>query len=236
MAAIAADIAELEREWRLVQYQFAELRRQLWREHGYDVLDLKSHYNPAQPRAPRGQPDGGQWADAGGGGAHDGARLFHTQVEEDNNGRGGIFIDPDPNVRRDLYELDRQDLRRLEPQNRQLPSITAGRYYVPDMETARGMRAELDAARDRVAQSVMEHGFEQHGSEFNVVSRWDYMAIARRTLADPNSRVEELSRGRVAFYNRRTNTLVIANRNNPEQSTMFRPTQGERIIDDLRRR
>jgi hypothetical protein len=41
--------------------------------------------------------------------------------------------------------------------------------------------------------------------------------------------------GQVLFYERRSNTVVIAHPNSPEDSTIFRPTGGESyVIDQLK--
>jgi hypothetical protein len=57
LASLKSNVAALR--FQLVLFQFA------WRER-------KAGFDPNQLRVPRGQPDGGQWSDAGGGGGSDG--------------------------------------------------------------------------------------------------------------------------------------------------------------------
>ena len=58
---LAMDLAVLE--WRLTAFNAAL---------AFDEFRRKYNYNPNQPRVPAGNPDGGQWTDAGGGGGGSG--------------------------------------------------------------------------------------------------------------------------------------------------------------------
>jgi len=56
-----------------------------------DALDraVKANFDPNQPRAPAGNPDGGQWTDAGGNGGHSGTSDVRiAQVRRGRRGRG----------------------------------------------------------------------------------------------------------------------------------------------------
>lgn len=48
---------------------------------------LKANFNPNQPRVPRGNPDGGQWTDAGGGGGGASPGASRTRVAGPGTGR-----------------------------------------------------------------------------------------------------------------------------------------------------
>ena len=55
-------------------------------------LALKYGYNPAQPRVPRGNPDGGEWTDAGGGSGQGGGAGGDNPQTRDSRATGRIWL------------------------------------------------------------------------------------------------------------------------------------------------
>jgi hypothetical protein len=63
---------------RVVEAKFAALNRA-----------VKANFDPNQPPVPAGNPDGGQWTDAGGGGGSGGGATADVRVAQSLRGRRG---------------------------------------------------------------------------------------------------------------------------------------------------
>jgi hypothetical protein len=97
------------------------------------ALARRANFNPNQPRAPRGNPDGGQWTDGGGGGsgATSGqAQLISPRPRSGGTVRiGGRLVEATPAQRARLAVSDARArdavrrVREIEPKWRPTPSL-----------------------------------------------------------------------------------------------------------------
>lgn len=190
-------------------------------------LARKYHFNPAQPRVPAGNADGGQWTDLGGearlaGGAED--------DEPHRTGRSAIIENPMAALRQAAFANNMRTLRRLDPAHPQL-SYVAGPDFIPRQEQVDALRDEVEAARDAVSQKIAAgHGFK-HAGEVGASTRDEFAVIVRQTMASPFSQVKELSGGRTLFYNARNNIVVFVNPADQDRGTMFKPLKGQAYVD-----
>jgi hypothetical protein len=100
-------------------------------------LARRANFNPNQPRAPRGDPDGGQWTDGGGGGSGDAgsgqAQLISSRPRSGGTVRiGGRLVEATPAQRARLAVSDARArdavrrVREIEPNWRPTPSLSEG--------------------------------------------------------------------------------------------------------------
>lgn len=109
--ALLAEILREKQELAALKVKLAFLRgvRLLLKARSPSDFDpRRSHYDPNQPRVPRGNPDGGQWTDTGGGG-----REGWVQVAGPYQGGGGRRSSgPRPQTAtRDIVRLDLANAR-----------------------------------------------------------------------------------------------------------------------------
>jgi hypothetical protein len=100
-------------------------------------LARRANFNPNQPRAPRGDPDGGQWTDGGGGGSGDAgsgqAQLISSRPRSGGTVRiGGRLVEATPaqQARLAVSQARAEDavrrMREIEPNWRPRPSLSEG--------------------------------------------------------------------------------------------------------------
>lgn len=86
--------------------------------------------------------------------------------------------------------------------------------------------ADLAAARIRIAASIANgHAFAKHAAQFGVTTTGAFQSVVEDVLSDPTTQVRNLARGRSAFYNRTTNSLVIVDPRSPDSGTVY-PAKG----------
>jgi hypothetical protein len=151
--------------------------------------------------------------------------------DEGGRGRGPIEdeLDPTAPIRQELYFAARAKLRAIDPSNAAIPSLESpGR--VPSKEDVNDMQATLDRAIEDQSANAAEHGYQNHIEEFpDIHSQIELQLRAQDVIR--NSKPEIARDGRVFFYQRSTNTLVIVNTSSPEDSTVFRPEDGRAFVD-----
>jgi len=93
-------------------------------------LARRANFNPNQPRAPRGNPDGGQWTDVGGGSGAGQAQLISSRPRSGGMVRiGGRLVEATPaqQLRLELSAARARDavrrVREIEPNWRPTPSL-----------------------------------------------------------------------------------------------------------------
>ena len=121
-------------------------------------------FNPAQPRVPAGNPDGGQWTDGQNGGAHaqrddgqvlrvsdEGGRRY-TVVLAEEEARGGHTL------REHVGKADEQMLERVRASRRRFPFVTFG------------LRRDGSFESIESANNLVNRTLESNYSEVNLVA------------------------------------------------------------------
>jgi hypothetical protein len=72
------------------------------------------------------------------------------------------------------------------------------------------------------------------GGEFPEVSSTEELAQLIDRIMEYPSEYKELSRGREAYWDDDTDTIVITNPRDPDGGTCFRPADGKRYFDRIR--
>jgi RHS repeat-associated protein len=84
------------------------------------------------------------------------------------------------------------------------------------------------------AESIANgHAFDEHIDEFPGISTpKEFQERIEEVVENPTAS-KELARGRTAYYDEPTNTLVIEDPSNPDQGTAFKPDDGVKYYDEL---
>lgn len=196
-------------------------------------LLAKANFDPAQPRVPAGESDGGRWSNTGGGGF---VRIAGGAEDDENAKRGSLeeFLDPMAEPRQEAFNNGLNTLRRLEPFNSKLVYATdADGAYVPTQRALDNLDAEIEAARDRVAKSISSgHALAAHDEEFGYPTQSQLEGVVSDVLRAP-SRIVDLPDNRTAYYRRSDNTLVITNPKDRDGGSVYKPLKGEEYLTDL---
>jgi hypothetical protein len=93
------------------------------------IRALERHYRPDQPRVPAGNPDGGQWTDAGAGQVERRIRTALSAVLATQR----VGLGEDRMIRHCWYQdmLGRQFTREIDASETCPPTIPAPRYWGP---------------------------------------------------------------------------------------------------------
>jgi hypothetical protein len=142
---------------------------------------------------------------------------------------------PTAPVRRALYTAARAKLQAIDPGNAAIPSLT-GPNWVPTNGDVKNMQDTLDRAIESSAADAATHGYEDHQDDFpDVHSDIELQLRAQQIMK--NNPPQQAINDRVFFYERSTNTLVIVNTVQPEQSTIYKPSDREAYVQrELKRR
>ena len=188
-AHAAAFEAEIEAGYRLLavlREEVAELRAELKRRRAADRNESK--YSPSQPRVPRGNPDGGQWTDGGGGGS---PTLNPTDGANRKPGIDDprVISDPDPESVRagDRYAQGNRRGGGTVRINGQTYELTPGQATRLTLAQA---RAEDTAARVRNIDPEWKPSPSFYQSPDGLIRKYESDA------AQAQARINELSRAR----------------------------------------
>jgi len=184
-----------------------------------------NHYGPG--------PQGGQFAPADEG---NGSGMQVAQ-EEDPKEEEGDPSDPAGPVRAALYHAARSKLNAIDPENPELSPIVANPGWTPSNDDVGNMQGALDRAIENHAEAAASYAYDKHvdtQKEFPEVGSQVQLQLLAQDVMQ-NTHAEPIARGRVMFYQSKTNTLVIVNPDHPEEDNIFRPTRRGAYVDDLRR-
>lgn len=97
---------------------------------------------------------------------------------------------------------------------------------------------EPTAAQLKIAKAIaMGHAYEKHVVEEKlfpeVKNRSDFIDVIARVLANPTHH-RELENNREAYYDQKSNTIVIHNPHARDQGTCFRPSAGLKYFNGLK--
>ncbi len=188
------------------------------------LIKLALKYSPSQPRVPTGNPDDGQWTNAGGIRVAGGA-------EDEETSRRSIIEDPMAELRQASLNNSIKTLRRLEPDNPKLTYFSDG--IPPDQDIVNSYRSEVEAAKGRVAASISGgHALQDHAAEFGFPSQAQLQVMVRGILDNP-SRIDDLPDNRTGYYDRPSNTFVIVNPGARDGGSVYKLRDGESYIDTL---
>jgi hypothetical protein len=160
-------------------------------------------------------------------GAYDVAQAGGGEEEEK---RQKDELDPLAGARTAIYYSIESHIKPLNPH---YATVTDENFRASE-DNVRAVLAELAATRSRIAASIANgHAFADHVAEFGVTTPGQFQSAVEDVLNDPTTQVKTLERGRTAFYNRATNSLVIVNPKARDSGTAFRPRRGQQYVDEL---
>ncbi|MDE0451531.1 MAG: hypothetical protein OXI90_07170 [Gammaproteobacteria bacterium] len=102
------------------------------------------------------------------------------------------------------------------------------------------LQAPASAAAHRTAERLIEstahriaggHAFTKHAAELGFKTPAEMAAHIRRVMANPTA-TRHLQRGRTAYWDERTQTVVIRDPSRADRGTVFRPERGRRYFDE----
>jgi hypothetical protein len=141
-----------------------------------------------------------------------------AQVEAEDK-RPEEELDPLADARTEIYYSIESQIRRLNPH---YATVTRGDDFRASENEVRAALADLAAARTRIAASIANgHAFAKHAAQFGVTTTGAFQSVVEDVLSDPATQVRTLVRGRSAFYNRTTNSLVIVDPGSPDSGTAY---------------
>ncbi|HGH7114213.1 TPA: hypothetical protein ACLAXH_001845, partial [Neisseria meningitidis] len=73
---------------------------------------------------------------------------------------------------------------------------------------------------------------QQEFTDLNINSPADFARHIENIVSHPTN-MKELPRGRTAYWDDKTGTIVIRDKNSDDGGTAFRPTSGKKYYDDL---
>ena len=169
-------------------------------------LALRAGFNPNQPRAPRGNPDGGQWTDGGGGSGADQAQLISSRPRSGGTVRiGGRLVEATPAQQARLAVSDaraRDAVRRvqkIDPNWRPRPSLSEGveGAILTNESVVREAEARLadlglqSALPDQTSREIIQpHGqtvgvhYRRAGEEIRTVTHAEFYELLARLSVD----------------------------------------------------
>lgn len=111
--------------------------------------------------------------------------------------------------------------------------------HAPRAPTDAAPRAAADArvtapARSWGTRIAAGHAFAKHGGEFGCSTREQFAAHIDRVIASPSSVSRNLLRGREAYFDDGSGTVVICDPTTSDGGTAFKPNNGRRYYDGLR--
>ncbi|MGH7091750.1 MAG: phage portal protein, partial [Stellaceae bacterium] len=185
-----------------------------------------NHYGPG--------PQGGQFAPTGEDGASAGADGTEVAAgggeSEGEPGRGSIdgeFVDPTAPVRTQLYYAARTKLQAIDPENAAISSVET-KDWVPSADDVNGIQDALDRVIEEHAAAAAAHAYDKHvldqGEFPEIASQIELQSLAQNIMR--RGAPMPAQRGRIFFYQRSTNTLVIVDPGNRSDDNIFRPDEG----------
>src|ERR1700733_14232287 len=98
-----------------------------------------------------------------------------------------------------------------------------------EAELQRRENEERSCAAERIANG---HAFGKHAGEFGAGTREDFEEVIKDVI-DHATKSKELSKGRTAYYDEKTNTVVIVDPSSPDGGTVFKPSNGKSYFNGL---
>ena len=100
--------------------------------------------------------------------------------------------------------------------------------------TARTHNPTAGSQRQAAAQEIAGgHAFGKHASEFGFKTRPEMAAHVERVMANPDA-TKNLLRGRTAYWDEATQSVVIRDPSSPDGGTVLKPRLGRAYFDNLR--
>jgi hypothetical protein len=99
------------------------------------------------------------------------------------------------------------------------------------------MKDALDSAIENHAEAAASYAYDKHvnvQNEFPEVSGQVQLQLLAQDVMH-SSAAEPIARGRVMFYQSKTNTLVIINPTHPDEDNIFRPDDRQAYVDRMRK-
>lgn len=181
-------------------------------KHNLRLRHLEHKYDPDEPRAPAGGPDGGQWVSGGSG---------SNTVGEGEDGGDDLGF-PTDGINAIYPELIAPAIVALV----NAIGATVGGAAVEGALTS----AEAETTASQIAGG---HAFEKHvlGGEFPEIStQQEFSDHISNVLQNPSD-VKPLERGRTGFWDDETGTLVVKDPTTQDGGTAFRPDLGKTYFD-----
>jgi len=152
------------------------------------------------------------------------------EPEEENRGLVEELVDPLAEVRAAAYQSTVSWIRQLDPPY----STLTGPNFKPSQASVEAALKDLSQARAKVSAAIANgHAFDSHATEFGVTTRSALQDAVQSTLENSSTLHRNLARGRSAFYNPSSNTLVIVNPADRDRGTAFRPSGGVNYFNRL---
>src|SRR5262245_23610385 len=97
---------------------------------------------------------------------------------------------------------------------------------------------EPSAKQKKIAEAIAKgHAYEKHGVEEKLFpeckTRDDFIHVIAKVLANPTHH-KELENDREAFFDKKSNTIVIYNPRAKDRGTCFRPRAGLKYYENLK--
>ncbi|HFC7225443.1 TPA: polymorphic toxin MafB class 3, partial [Neisseria meningitidis] len=115
--------------------------------------------------------------------------------------------------------------------NRPPKSITSNSKA--DASTQPSLQAQLIGEQISSGHAYNKHVIrQQEFTDLNINSPADFARHIENIVSHPTN-MKELPRGRTAYWDDKTGTIVIRDKNSDDGGTAFRPTSGKKYYDDL---
>ncbi|HEY4078921.1 MAG TPA: hypothetical protein VGM26_18475 [Rhizomicrobium sp.] len=138
--------------------------------------------------------------------------------------RSPIIENSPAELRQEDFNNSVRTLRRLEPNNSNLETVTDG--STPGQAVVDAYRDEARAAQLRTANTIASgHAFDSHAEELGVSSRVELSDIVRQVISGPYSQVRDLARSRTGFYDTARKFMVVVNPADPDGGSIFKTSQ-----------
>jgi len=199
----------------------------------------KAGFDPDQPR-----DDHGMWTSDGGDGSKpvqvaDSGQIATDAAPEQIAQEEDKEREDEPGsapARQAAYASLHEKLRLIDPSNPALPAVHS-RDRIPSNADLSNIEDALDRAVENHAEAAASHAYSKHVDERQefpeIAGQVQLQLLAQEVMK--SSPAEPIARGRVMFYQSKTNTLVIINPRHSEEDNVFRPDERQVYVDRLRK-
>lgn len=158
-------------------------------------------------------------------------------AQEEDKERDDEESNPIGPARAALYNSARSKLNAIDPSNAALKPIVTNPGWTPSKDDLNSMEDALNRAIENHAEAAASYAYEKHVNvqkEFpDIGGQVQLQLLAQDVMR--RSPPESIARGRIMFYQSKTNTLVIINPEHPEEDNIFRPDDGPAYVNRLRK-